>query len=124
MNSKINKLKIIDYYDNVKNQIDIECEKILANEKISSDQKKQCSLQRNRFLSEIDKISSYNLENFEKNNWDYELLKNKNLNAMLYADKFCFFISKQKLENGNGYPLGKLVITNFFICEDVQENLE
>ncbi|CAF0774072.1 unnamed protein product [Brachionus calyciflorus] len=119
------RLKIIDYYDDVKNQIDVECEKILASDKLSNEKKEQYSLQRARFLSEINQVLKFNLENFEKIKWDDEFLKDKNIDSILFRDKFCFHFQGNKTKNGD-YKiglLGKLVITNFFICEDVQKNL-
>ncbi|CAF1032808.1 unnamed protein product, partial [Brachionus calyciflorus] len=122
----MNKLKIIDYYDDLKNQIDIECEQMISNEQLSNKVKEQCLLQRTSFLNEINQISNLNMENFEKIKWDNHFFIYKNVGSILFQDKFCLYISKEKTQNGDFKTdhLGKLVITNFFIGKDVQENLD
>ncbi|CAF1122123.1 unnamed protein product, partial [Brachionus calyciflorus] len=121
----MNKLKliIVEYYNNLKNEIDIHCEEILAIR--TSEEKDKYTLQRARFLDQINEIEKLNLENFERIKCNKELLNDENIESNLFNNKFCFHVSNIK-ENNDKYEtnlLGKLIITNIFISRDVLQSL-
>ncbi|CAF0972370.1 unnamed protein product [Brachionus calyciflorus] len=120
------KLKIVEYYDNLKNKIDIKCEKILAKPNLSGEEIEKYSLQRARFLNQINQVAKLNLENFETIKCNKELLNDENIESNLFKNKFCFHVSNIK-QNNDEYEtnlLGKLIITNIFISRDILRSLD
>ena len=97
MEKKMKRHEIIKYFDNLKNEIDIECEKKLANSQLSNSEENDLNSMRTKFIHKIEEISAF----------DLRILDSCEPNNFLFDGKFCFF-----LQNLN---FGQLVITNQFI---------
>lgn len=87
---------LIKNYEDLKSEIDIECEKILADPITSQEEVQKYNNVRKKFINEIDKVLAFNLNQIKFNNNDL---------------KYCFI----KLKQSNTRKLGVLIITNYYI---------
>lgn len=127
-----NKKQIIEYYEDVENSINIQCEKCLQNLQTESgldDQLTGLNLIRDLFIQTIKELCNKNLDNLTDNSND------------IFGPKFCFFLSNDKMKSGpeqnndnlvfgpayNFYfenEIGKLVIVNNYIDEKIISELK
>lgn len=113
------KLKILEYYGDVKNQVDLSAEKRLAATKIET-KKSKINSERELILNEISKISEFNLKQIEQlSEKELDKLNEQEIDSLLFKDKSCFFIDQIQSKN-----LSFLVITNQFISRKVQNNFK
>ncbi|CAF0899932.1 unnamed protein product [Brachionus calyciflorus] len=118
---------VINYYTDLKNEIDIECEKLLASLDLNDQRMHKCCCIRAQYLEEIYKIEKQNIESL-KNNFS-RVDFNQNIEKHIFQPKFCFFIpSSHSLNNQNNLFLnetfGNLIITNQFITQTTRNYLK
>ncbi|CAF0985864.1 unnamed protein product, partial [Brachionus calyciflorus] len=115
------KTKIIDYYDNLKNKIDLQTENYLIQDNNNESLDSKYNNQRTRFISEIDKIFKFTLNRFESIKNDEQIFEKslKNIDEILFDEKFCFYYPENNPKRG----LGKLVITNCYINPNIIEKI-
>ncbi|CAF0750493.1 unnamed protein product [Brachionus calyciflorus] len=117
--------KLIEYYDDLKNQIDDQYEKKLLKLKLSESDEEDLEIIRDDLIEKTDECLVLSLDKLKFIN------QNENSNIFDYLDRFCFFIRDDKSENLFGF----LVITNRYIDHnarlilqskytDFKENLE
>jgi hypothetical protein len=124
------KLWIVDYFSDLINKIDIATEKIIYRCRISNKIKDKLNLIRVRFIDEIKRIESCNLENYEKNiEWYSFKLKNMNLKKFNQSHdlilelkrklfkNYCFFIDARDLPRKTSYLLGVLITTDWYVAD-------
>jgi hypothetical protein len=116
--------KIIDYYDDLKNRIDIQCEQVLASHYASETLKAKCDALRQTFIAQITKVFEFNVRNFKKTCSDCEIDNQPDVGAILFREKFCFWIANYDGELSESKPLGILVITNQFINKTIRGYLD
>ena len=105
-----NRLKIIDYYDELKNQVDLTAEELLSG-KITQFKTKAINSIRYKFIAKINEVQAVNLEQLKSSD-------------QLFATKFCFFLNQKTNKNAKNVTLGKLVITNQFVEEHIVNALK
>lgn len=112
--------KIIDYYSNLINEIDIKAETLLLNKNLNQNQIDEINLLRKRFIDQVNKIQELNLSKAEQN--AKEALKNKkdndDIRSFLFRDKFCLFLENKKEYKycfEDAYSIGKLIILSNFL---------
>lgn len=148
------KLIIVNYFEKVKNEIDIESETRLMelkNDKKESDKQMQEQIDdlnsiRNEFVDAINALITNNVACFEKNKNSQvmeELIRKMNLTAQttvtdsekeideinsicpVFFSEFCFYIKKEKLGNYPGYKkLGLLVVTDKYVSTSQLDSLK
>lgn len=124
------KLWIVDYYSDLINKIDISTEKIIYRCRISSKIKDKLNSIRVRFIDEIKRVESCNLENYENNiEWYSSKLKNLNLKKLNQSHdlilelkrelfkNYCFFIDARDLPRNTSYLLGVLITTDWYVAD-------
>ncbi|CAF0869197.1 unnamed protein product [Brachionus calyciflorus] len=106
---------LIDYYDDVKNQVDICTENLLAESTLCDNFRKKLEETRTRYMNEIEKCLKFNinsLKNIKKVSEPFE--------ATLFKKKFCFLLP----ENGDQKSIGKLILTNQWISMNVRNKFK
>ena len=129
LNYSVPKFEIVDYFDAVTNQIDIEAEtKITLNEKSQESSSLLCIKRinyiRNHFLDTITQLKFENLNHYSQNKENYDLvlanMKNneKDRRNKVLFKKFAFYLNSQCLENSfSSSILGLIMILDFYIVE-------
>ena len=109
--------KVVEYYDQLKNQIDIKSERLLVRNKDQEDRENINAL-RAECLQAIDDVLTANLDQIERNK-----ISSSDCEAQIFAPKFCFLnFSKKKCEDS--FFGQQLVITNQFVPEAVRDQLK
>jgi hypothetical protein len=129
INTNTPRFEIVDYFDSVINQIDIDAEsKIVLHEKFTDENSfnsiKQINSIRNKYLEKIKKIQGFNLNAYDrdKENCDIALDKlKKNEKTKRYQilfRKFAFYLNSKSLEHVfSRNTLGLLVVLDWFLAE-------
>lgn len=131
------KLWIVDYFDDLINKLDIITEKIIYKCKITKTLKDKLNSKRAKFINEIKRVESYNLDEYEKNIEHYSsrlsqldvknLSKSQDLIIELKKElfkKFCVFIEALDLPRNTNYLPGVLIITDWYITDEEVEILK
>ena len=105
-----NRVKISDYYDGLKNQIDLSGEELLSG-KVTQLKKKMIESTRSKFIAKINEIQAANLEHLKSSD-------------QLFAPKCCFFLNQKANKNAKNVTLGKLIITNQYVEEHIVNALK
>ena len=129
LNPSSPRFDIVDYFDSVINQIDIDAEmKIASHEKNrngnSIESLKQINVIRNKYLEKIKQIQAINLDNYDryKENCD-SMLKNlkkseKVKRNKILLKKFAFYLNSQSIQNYSKNILGLLIVLDWYLSED------
>ncbi|CAF0778207.1 unnamed protein product [Brachionus calyciflorus] len=101
------KERVIKYYDDLKNEIDIKTEEKLISDNISNEEKEKLNRLRNQMINKIDEILHLNLKFLTSKEFDLETRREE-----YFQPKFCF------LNDSTNFTLGQLVITNQYALRD------
>lgn len=120
---ELSKLYIIQYFDDLINQIDINAEyQLLAFSTVEHQNK--INTTRNGLINEINTIKKYNLDSLNRHeiqeNIKYDfIIKDIQATRMLFK-KFCFFINPETFNyfKDEFNDLGFLVVTDFYLSEN------
>lgn len=105
------KLKVIDYYDSIKNQVDILTENLIIKLDLTESRANEFNSIRQFIIEKILEISNLNLEYLKLNESNVFSINDP---KQLYLPKFCFLI------NNNLNDLCKLIITKEYVPETVR----
>ncbi|CAF0907715.1 unnamed protein product [Brachionus calyciflorus] len=111
--------ELIEYFDGLKNQVDVECEEKLNSDKdITQFDKDNYGKMRQRLIEEIDSCFINSINILKKND------QIKQIDEIKF-DRFCFFIKNHKdyVQKIFHKTLGILIITNEFVSIDSQLTL-
>ena len=123
------RFEIVDYFDSLINKIDIDAEmKIALLEKSrnvnSFESLKQINAIRNKYLEIIKQIQSINLDIYERDKENNDLILDHlkksdrvKRNKVLFK-KFCFYLNNQSLETYSKNSLGLLVVLDWYLSEN------
>lgn len=113
-NLKLNpKLVIIDYFDQVVNQIDIQTELCLFKNNLNQSEISSCNLNRAKLIKEIRHIERENLNKSLPSfvlNFDDETIES--IYRQFFEQNFCFYLNIQNIPY-----LGVLVVTDFYLSK-------
>ncbi|CAF0725788.1 unnamed protein product [Brachionus calyciflorus] len=107
---KLLKTHIIEYFDCLKNEIDVNCEELFTSFNLFESHRVRIESIRTNFLDNVDRIFNLNLKKFGTR----KKLENEEIN--LDDWEFCFFLPKAS-------KFGVLVLTNQFIPENTRLSL-
>ncbi|CAF0725766.1 unnamed protein product [Brachionus calyciflorus] len=99
---KLLKTHIVEYFDDLKNEIDLNCENLLSSFNLIESEKLEIELNRTNFLEHVNRIFAYSLQK-------YEIVKELEYEQINFDDwEFCFFLP--------GYQkFGVLVLTSQYL---------
>lgn len=113
----IEKIKIIEYFDAVINEVDISAEILILNETCEKIIEKANST-RKKFIDIIKSIQDFNLECLNsKQIYDPE-------NDRLLFKKYCFLLDVNLSKNAGEKSLGVLIVINGYINHDLIKYLK
>ncbi|CAF0816328.1 unnamed protein product [Brachionus calyciflorus] len=118
---KQEKSKIFEYYDSVRNSIDIQCEKLHSKFKQNDMETNSINLMRTKFFEKINQVQTHNLNQLDSNKNENQSKEN------LFKNKFCFCILRKRCDDESSFfgdnKIGKLVITNQYISQSLRDTL-
>ena len=85
------RLRVVEYYDKLVNEIDLKAETFLADETYA-DQAEECEAKRTQFLAELKRVELLNLKFLETNS-----LETNSSDESIFQPEFCFLVSAKDL---------------------------